>query len=163
MNEAERIVNEYAEMILKISYNFFGNIYDAEDIMQTVLMKLLTIEKTEYVNEKAFVIRVTINTCKNLKASVWFKRVVGFSSKNEPILRQEFFVEDELIFELMKLPISYRNALYLYYYEDMKVSEIAEILHIKPQLVSTHLKRGKEKLKKLLGEGFYEKYMETNI
>ena len=51
----------------------------------------------------------------------------------------------------MALPTKYREAIFLRYYEGYEVREIAKILGRSPALVSTHLKRGKEKLKTMLG------------
>ncbi|MFI3231136.1 MAG: sigma-70 family RNA polymerase sigma factor [bacterium] len=172
MTDINYIINTYSDMILKIAYNFLGNIYDAEDITQQVLIKLMQINFEDIPNEKAFIIRVTINTCKNLKSSMWFKRVIGLDFqklKNRKELRVEnlntgiFESESEsniVLLSVSKLKPKYRNVIFLYFYEEYSVSEIAEILEVKPQLVSTWLKRAKDKLKILLGDEYYEKYAE---
>lgn len=160
MNDIKYIVNTYSDMILKISYNFLGNIYDAEDAMQSVLMKLIKVDFNNIPNEKAFIIRVTINTCKNIKTSAWFKRVIGLSEvNNNRYIESEFcelFEEDIVLPKILELKPKYRNVIFLYFYEEYNVSEIAEILGVKPQLISTWLKRGKDKLKILLGDDFNE-------
>ena len=51
----------------------------------------------------------------------------------------------------MALPPPYRQAIFLRYYEGYEVREIAALLGRSPPLVSTHLKRGKEKLRQMLG------------
>ena len=52
----------------------------------------------------------------------------------------------------MSLPDKYRLVVHLYYYEDLLVDEIAEVLHIKATTVQTRLARAREKLKKTLKE-----------
>ena len=53
--------------------------------------------------------------------------------------------------QVQRLPPMYRQAIFLRYYEGYEVKEIARLLGRSPALVSTHLKRGKEKLKTMLG------------
>lgn len=159
MKDINYITQTYSDMILKIAYNYMGNIHDAEDITQNVLIKLLNVDFSTVINEKAYIIRTTINTCKNLKTSVWFKRVIGFSQTDELSFDDKFFEDDILLPKISTMKDNYKNVLYLHYYEQYTVTEIAEILRVKPQLVSTWLKRAKEKLKTMIGEDFNEKYV----
>jgi RNA polymerase sigma-70 factor (ECF subfamily) len=59
----------------------------------------------------------------------------------------------ELFSSVMSLPEKYRTVLYLFYYEDYSVKEIAEILHIKSSAVTTRLSRARNILKIQLTEG----------
>lgn len=61
----------------------------------------------------------------------------------------------ELLYEVLKLPNKQRNDLYLYYYEGYQIKEIANILSMKENTIKLHLKRGREELKRRIGE-FYE-------
>ena len=64
--------------------------------------------------------------------------------------------EEGGLLELVQtLPDIYREVIFLRYYEGYEVREIAALLGRSPALVSTHLKRGKEKLKHLLGGTAY--------
>ena len=60
--------------------------------------------------------------------------------------------EDETLWEVFTLPEKYRNPIYLFYYEDYSIREIAEVLGEQENTVKTHLKRGREELKKRLQE-----------
>ena len=40
--EAERLVNAYSDLILRLSYTYLRSTQDGEDVCQTVLLKLLT-------------------------------------------------------------------------------------------------------------------------
>ncbi len=66
--EAERLVCAYSDLILRFSYTYLGSVQDAEDICQNVLIKLMTLspEFSSLEHEKAWVIRVTANACKDL-------------------------------------------------------------------------------------------------
>ena len=65
--EAERLVETYSDLILRLSYTYLKSVQDGEDICQTVLLKLLTgdeqFDSPEH--EKAWVIRATANACKD--------------------------------------------------------------------------------------------------
>ena len=64
---AERLVNTYADTILRISYMYLKETHDAEDICQNVFLKLLSkdIHFDNSSHEKAWIIRATINACKD--------------------------------------------------------------------------------------------------
>ena len=72
--EAERLVQTYSDMILRLSYTYLKSTQDAEDICQTVFLKLLTggmvFDSPEH--EKAWIIRATANACKDVRASLPF-------------------------------------------------------------------------------------------
>ena len=59
--------------------------------------------------------------------------------------------ESPLLEQVRQLPQPYRQVIFLRYYEGYQVKEIAGLLGKSPALVSTHLKRAREKLKTMLG------------
>ena len=155
MNEerAECLVTHYADCILRIGYTWFNNAHDAQDICQTVLIKILGDNKLfEDTNqERAWIIRVTINTCKNLKKSAWFRRTVSLEEGASLTVQLPEIDDDNLLVLVQRLPLKYRQVIYLCYYEGYEVKEIASILNQTPALVSTHLSRARAKLKVMLG------------
>jgi len=76
--EAERLVNTYADLILRLSYTYLSHTHDAQDICQTVFLKLIerrpAFASPEH--EKAWIIRTTINACKDHLKSHWHKTTV---------------------------------------------------------------------------------------
>jgi hypothetical protein len=66
----------------------------------------------------------------------------------ESLLKSE--LDDELIVAMGKLPESYRQALYFYFYKQLSYAEIADVLEITKSTVSTNIMKGKAKLKELL-------------
>lgn len=147
------MIMKYSSMILRIAVQNTNDFYVAEDITQEVFIKLMTCKKA-FDNEnyvKAWLIKVTLNMCKNHTKSSWRKRTVSIQEREAT----QFFVlpEDRYIFELiMKLPDKYKNVLYLYYYEEYKVPEIAELLDKKINTISTWLRRARIELKKRIEE-----------
>lgn len=150
---AERIVEAYSDMLIRVGYTWFGNPYDAQDICQTVLMKRM--ERTEKFEtneqEKAWLLRVAVNECKSLKRSAWFRRTVGLEDGVPLAVELPENDENDLFAQVKKLPANYRQVIYLHYYEGYQVKEIADILGKSPNLVSAHLARARAKLKNELG------------
>lgn len=127
---------------------------DSEDIAQEVFMKIIKNieklkEKEDYI--KAWIIRVTINVCKDYNKNSWYKKVEAIN-ENE----SDYYFEPEeieILKELSKLKPIYRNTIYLYYYEGYKINEIAKILNLNENTVSSNLTRARKQLKGILEEG----------
>ena len=87
-DEAERIVNAYSDLILRLSYTYLKSTHDAEDICQTVLLKFMTNEKAfdSPEHERAWIIRVTANACKDLLRRLQ-RCQIGRASCRERVLR----------------------------------------------------------------------------
>ena len=149
---AQRLVESYSDMILRISYSYLKQTYDAEDICQTVFLKYLTLQP-EFENlrhEKAWIIRTTVNACKDHLKSSFFRRNV---SLDEAKLVAAPEVPDSGLLEALKeLPENYRVSLYLFYYEDYSAPEIARILGKPRNTVEQYLSRGRRKLRAYLTE-----------
>lgn len=151
LRQAERIIREYADMIYRIALQNLKNTADAEDIFQYVCLTLLTKNAPLFddVHIKNWLIRVTINKCKNFSKSLW-------QNKTEPLdlSRENPEATSDSIPELVySLPQKYRNIVYLYYYEEYTVPEIAEILGENKNTINSRLQRARKKLKEILEEG----------
>ena len=149
-DSAERFVRLYADMILRISILYLKQRQDAEDICQDVFLKLMLLDKDfeSDEHEKAWIIRTTINTCKDhLRKSV-FRKTVPLDEVKER--DTSVIPESDLLEKCMKLPEKYRISLFLHYYEGYRVSEIASMMGKRPNTVSAYLSRGKKKLKSML-------------
>ena len=149
---AEHLVKHHADTILRIGYTWLGDLDDAKDVCQEVLIRLLEDGRTfpDPGQERAWVVRVTINACKNWKKSAWFRRRAPLEEGLHLSVEDPEPEDGSLLAEVNRLPGTYREVLYLRYYEEYQVGEIAEILGQSPALVSTHLARAKAKLRKRL-------------
>ncbi|NEW06338.1 sigma-70 family RNA polymerase sigma factor [Paenibacillus sp. SYP-B3998] len=143
------LVNKYADMVLRLAFTYLGNQADAQDACQDVFIKLFKHQRhfNDGEHEKAWIIRVTINTCKDIIRSPWKK---WFSSIE--YLPNNHTESIDVVSFVVTLPRKYRMVIHLYYYEGYKTTEISEILNIKESTIRTQLKRAKELLKeKMLG------------
>lgn len=149
----EFLVHTYADRIMRIGYTWFGNVHDAQDVCQTVLLRLMTHDcpGDSPEAERAWVLRVTINVCKDIKRSAWFRRTVGLDEGAALTVELPEPGDDTVLHAVQSLPLKYRKVIYLHYYEGYAVGEIAKLLGLPPNLVSTHLTRAKRKLRKQLG------------
>ncbi len=150
--QAERLVSQYADMILRISYSYLKQTCDAEDICQTVFLKMLTrdlhFDTPEH--EKAYIIRATVNTCKDHLKSSFFRKTVPLEDAQTMAAPQ---APDSPVLEALKaLPKNYRVPMYLYYYEDYSAGEIGKILGKSEGSITTCLSRGRKKLREFLQE-----------
>ena len=146
----------YLDMVYRIALNYFRHPQDAEDAAQEAMLRLWRTD-TNFEGEnhlRRFLVRVTLNVCRDFSRSPWRKRTVPLESCREP----EFSTPErsELYQAVMALPEKYRLPLYLFYYEGYQAAEIGQILGIPTATVHTRLSRGRAKLKELLGGYGYE-------
>ena len=137
--QAERLANTYADAILRLSYAYLKNTQDAQDVCQTVFVRLLT-EPREFESgehERAYILRMAANACKDLLKSPWRRRTCDLEA-------------------CAQVPAHYRSVIYLFYYEGYQASEIGEILGVPTATIHTRLARGRARLRELLGGTEYE-------
>jgi RNA polymerase sigma-70 factor (ECF subfamily) len=152
--DPNKIVDEYANTIFYIALGYVKNSYDAEDIVQEVLLKYI-----KYINthgnfkdkdyEKYWIVRVAINLSRNEIKSARRKHNVPLD-ENCSKLEFEIAEQFDLMQEIKSLKQKYREVFELYYLQDFKISEISKILKISESNVKIRLKRAKEKLKESL-------------
>lgn len=150
--EVNHAIEQYSDMVLRLCTVHLKNSADAEDIFQTVFLKYALhdrpFENPEH--EKAWLIRVTVNACRDLLKSFFRSHTVCLETLTEfaPAVTPEQYTVMEA---LWSLPKQYRDVIYLHYYEGYTAPEIAGILKRNPNTVYTHLNKGKQLLRELLG------------
>lgn len=146
----KHLIDTYADTILRLSYSYLKNLQDAEDVCQTVLIKLYNLNKefNDNAHEKAFILHMTANVCKDILKSAWKKRNVDFESIAE--IEAPSMEEDSVFNEVNQLDEKYRIVIFLHYYEGYQMKEIAKILGLTTSAVKTRLSRGRDKLKNIL-------------
>ena len=154
--EVNRAIDLYSDTIRRICMIHLKNSADTEDIFQTVFLKyaLSHVDFESNEHEKAWLIRVAINACKDLLKSFW-KHTVAL----DEIIEQPSQISPdhkEVLEAVLSLPTRYRDVVYLHYYEDYTAPEIAQILHKNVNTVYTLLTRSKQMLQKKLEGDEYE-------
>lgn len=152
----QKVIEKYSPMVYRLAYSLVKSRADADDIHQEVFLKYMKyrprFESEEH--EKAWFIRVTTNQCRNWWKTAWRKRIVSLSEYKEEDVTQDFTVKkNEDIIETVKLlPQKYRVVIHLFYYEELSVEEISNILGRKASTVRTQLTRARKQLSELLKE-----------
>lgn len=143
-------VATYLVDIVRLAYTYVGRIADAQDIAQEVFLTYL--EKAPLLeseaHEKAWLIRVTINKCKDHVKSSWFRKFVPIDERigYRPILD----ASDGLLEIVQALDEKYRLPIHLHYYEGYSVKEVAQILQINASTIATRLERGRNQIRSRL-------------
>ena len=149
--QAEALLDRHGESILRLAYSYLHNQSDAEDILQDTLIQYLRTSPPleSPAHEKAWLLRVAGNLSKNLLRAQGYRQA---DQLEETLVAQER--EDlSYVWDAVKaLPVPYREAIHLFYYEGYSTAQIAQILDQKESTVRSRLKRGREKLKPLLEE-----------
>ena len=157
-SDAAAFVQRYAQMILRLCFTYSLGRADAEDVCQNVFLKLLQCDR-RFADEgetRAFIIRMTINECKDALKSGWRRRTVPLDElieREAPGLPAQ---DSGVLAAVQRLPLKYREAVYLYYYEGYNTEEIAALAGVKPAAVRQRLVRAREKLRKELEGSGYE-------
>ena len=157
----ESLYAQYADDVLRMAYFYLADRQKAEDVCQEVFVKLYTHgHAIEPGREKAWLLRVTVNSCRDLWRSAWLKRVVLGAPTLEMIPAQDETIEqkevkEELMRAVNKLPTAFREAVLLHYYQGLGISEIAQMLGLPEGTISSRLSRARKKLSVLLKEEDY--------
>lgn len=152
IQEYKRLTNLYIDMVYRVALNGCKNKYDADDIVQETFLKLLKCKKQFESDEhvRNWLLRVAVNECNSMWNSSWHKKVVLKDEQDEKVVFET--QEQSDLYELvMQMSPKYRQVIYLYYFEEFSVREVASILKISETAVQTRLQRARNKLKEQLG------------
>ena len=150
-------VRRYQDMVYRTALHALGSPQDADDAVQEVFLRLFrhrgAFDGEEHL--RRWLLRVTVNYCRDLLKSPWRRRRIFMEELPEtPVFdRPE---QAALYREVMALPEKYRTVLNLFYYEELGVREIGELLGVEPSTVTTRLARARRRLKERLGEDWQD-------
>ncbi len=153
------LMDTYGDMVKKIAYTYVKDMNLAEDIAQDVFVNCynhLELFK-ENSSHKTWLYRIAVNRCKDVLKSNAYKRFLPFnkiSARSYEKTPEVKVIEDStnkgVTNALMSLPPKYREVLFLFYYEELKIKEISDIINLNESTIKTRLRRGKLLLKKEL-------------
>lgn len=153
----EELIEVYGDELLRVCYLYLKDINLAQDALQDVYLKIFkNLESFRgESSEKTWMMKITINVCKNYTKSYWNRNVIKLDNMPEIPYVEQFskIMNNELLSIIMKLPIKSKEVIILFYYQEYKIKEIAEILNISETAVNKRLARAKAKLKKYLEVG----------
>ena len=153
--DPERLVRDYADLVLRVCYTYLRSTADAEDVCQDTLVKLICRDEPfhDLCHERAWVIRVAINACRNLLRDRGAHPAVELDAVPEPVASQ---APDEgalrrrdnrVLAAVIALPLPQREAVYLHYYEGYPTCEVARIVGATDDAVRQRLSRARASLR----------------
>lgn len=154
----EALYAQYADDVLRMAYFYLADRHKAEDVCQEVFVKLYTHgEAIEEGKEKAWLLRVTVNCCRDIWRGAWLRRVVLGAPTLDVIPAQDETIEQreekaELMRAVNKLPAVFRETILLHYYQGLGIAEIAQLLNLPEGTISSRLSRARSKLQALMKE-----------
>lgn len=145
--EVLRLFEAYSEDVFRLALSYLQNRHDAEDVCQSVFVKLMSRRKPlECGKEKAWLLTCAANACKDHLKSFWRRNTVEL----DETIAFTGETDRELLTAVNSLSPKYRIVVHLYYYEGYSQNEIAEILKISRTAVQTRMGRAREQLKEVL-------------
>ncbi len=154
--EFRLLVEEHQTPLLRLCFLYLHDAQLAEDAVQETFLKALRgwADFRGEASRKTWLTRIAIRTCCDMRRTFWFRhmdRRVTPDCLPEPIAPVDEN-DQSLTLAVMRLPRKLREAVLLYYYQEMPVKEVAAALGISQPSVSDRLRRAREKLKDDLKE-----------
>lgn len=158
MPNCQELYEKYATDVLRVSYFYLGDRQKAEDVCQDVFVRLMVnAPLLEDGREKAWLLKVALNRCRDLWRGSWARRVVLGSPVFEmipaPDHTEDKDDEEAMMVAVHQLPAAFREVVLLHYYQNFGISEIAQMLDLPEGTISSRLSRGRKKLEAILQGG----------
>jgi len=153
-------VSLYKDMVYSIALTHTRHKVDADDVFQEVFLvyhrKQPAFSGEEH--RKAWLITTTVNCARQLTTSSWSRKVVSLYDHQgdqiiEPVEADFTFtnaLQNQIFQAMRELPDNYRTVMHLFYFEDLPIARIGELLGLQPGTVRVQLMRGRERMKRLL-------------
>lgn len=155
-NLLERLMKEYGDSVFRMCFLYLKDYQLAEDATQETFIKAAKgYEKFQNQSaEKTWLIRIAINSCKSIMRTHWFQNMRNQIRDTSPDEKTDLFEtmleKDSLSRAIMKLPQSDRQMILLYYYQELSLKEISEIIEKPVNTVNQKLYRARQRLKIML-------------
>lgn len=151
-HQVTQAIERYADMVQRVCILHLKNPQDTEDIFQKVFLKYTLYSGTfeSEAHEKAWLIRVTLNACKDLLRDYYRRNRVPLESLSE-VPFTDSTQNREILEAVLSLPPKMKDAVYLFYFEGYTGAEIGKIMNKSENTIYTLLSRARVRLKEILG------------
>lgn len=154
-----RLVEAYQKPLLDMCYIYLRDRELAQDAVQETFLKAykgMDSFRGES-REKTWLTRIAINTCRDMRRSAWHLHVNrAVTPENMQVVFRENFhqLSMDMADAIMQLPDKYKEVILLYYFQEMKLSEIASVVGVTTSVVSRRIKKAHEALHSVLGKEY---------
>ena len=149
----------YSTPILRVCYMILQDRQQAEDALQDTFIKawrhMEDLRRRHIENEKAWLMRIAVNTCRDYRRTAWFRHVDARVAVDDlpPRLTQTEDGDRDLMLTVCALPEKYREVILMYYYQRMTEQETADVLGLSLSAVHRRLKKAEALLRESLEGG----------
>ena len=152
------LYESYATDVLRMCYFYLADRQKAEDVCQDVFVRLITTNpELQPGREKAWLLKVAMNRCRDLWRGAWLKRVVlgspAFELVPAPDEYGKMADQQEMMAAINQLPTMFKEVILLHYYQGYGINEIADMMELPDGTISSRLSRGRKKLEAILTKG----------
>jgi RNA polymerase sigma-70 factor, ECF subfamily len=152
-----KLMDKYSQEVMWLAYSYVKDMYIAEDLTQEVFIKCYENLDTfrGHSTIRTWLFRITINSCKDYLKSSYFKRMIPsiikpnriFVAKDTPEhMVQLKYQKKNLSKHLLSMPVKYREVIILYYFQELKIKEISNLLNTNENTIKTRLRKAKNLL-----------------
>lgn len=153
-----RLMETYGDRVKRLCCVYLRELGTAEDAAQDTFIKAY-----EHIDElmdgsvraeKAWLMRIAVNTCKDVLRSSWLRRIDRRRPIEElPLCASSGHEESLAIMQaISSLPPRLREIVLLHYYEDMSLKLCAQALGISAATATRRLQQAQERLRRELGD-----------
>lgn len=148
----EEFYSRNYKLVYRVCFTYMKNAADAEDCAEDTFVKVLTgnFSFADENHERAWLTVAAMNLCKDRLKSRWRKSTVSINACAEPEAGYGLEI-DETLETVLKLPVKYKDVIYLYYYMGYQTDEVARLLKRNPSTVRNQLREARLLLKEKLG------------
>ena len=145
--QLEEWIAEYSSAVLKLCFVYLADTEMAKDAMQDTFVKVWKhmgqFQNRHELSEKAWIMKIAVNTCRDYKRTAWFRHIDLRKSVDElpETVAPTPEISRELFMDVMNLPAKYKQVILLHHFQNLNQSETAQALGISRTSVSKRLKK----------------------
>lgn len=160
--ELERLITEYGDAVLRMCYLYLKDYHLAEDAAQDTFIKAMKYYDSfnQKSSEKTWLTRIAINCCKNIMRMGWFRFGRGCLIEEVQVVAadsiENVVEKDSITRAIQSLKIHDRELIILYYYQELPMKEIAQLIGKSENATIQRVNRARKRLGEILKEAGYE-------
>jgi len=154
--DMERLIRQYGDSLLRMCCLYLHDLQLAEDAVQDTYIKVYRRWDTfkGKSSEKTWITSIAINVCKSRLRSSWYNMMLFRGEQKKEPFYEDKIKDDTILNEIAELKPKYREVILLFYYQELKIKEIAAVLKLTESAVTVRLSRAREQLRASL-KGWY--------
>ncbi|QTN00315.1 sigma-70 family RNA polymerase sigma factor [Sediminibacillus dalangtanensis] len=158
----EEWIDKYTQRLVRVAYSYVKDWLKAEDNVQDALIKAYhSMDQLENKGDPfPWLARIVINECKSSFRKSWREIISDFLPEKKQESSEESYLrsvqEEEVHNAVLNLPKHYSMTITLFYFEELSIKQISNILNLSIGTVKSRLARGRELLSRQIEEDKYE-------